>query len=385
MRPDNNWQDTGYMPRMQPQNPPVDDRSDSGYLPRTDDAWQGDPFEDGAEDPMLRQARSDNLNYHQGEFWETPEAAGTPRQHTGSQTGQQSQPRTAAPTGSGAVTGGKTRTRQGQTGQTGTSGGTRKRRRAKGEKKPPSINRRIFRRVLAVAGVLVLIAAIAGAFIFRVQSVQVDGSSRIAASTVVQLSGLKNGYHNIFFVDDDAVTRAVEQNRYLRMVSVEKLFPATVILHVRERTQSAYIRYAGILYVLDSRGVVLEETNDTSAQPALMRLEGLEIANDPILGRTISAKKSDQLETYVNMMMELKALKLSDSVKEFYVGDANNLYVATEDGYSVRLGTSERLHAKLRAMMLVRDELRSRGLREGTIDVATPEQPTFIPESNGTT
>ena len=382
MRPDADWQDTGYQPRMQTRGQPVDDQNDGGYPVRAEDAW-GDPFEDGAEDPNLRQERSDNLNYHQGEFWETPGAApkakttGEQRPVTGSQppAGGIRTPQTgsAAPqTGTGAPA--KTAARE-------------RKRRAAGPKvrKPVSINRRILRRAAAVLAALAWIAVGVAAIVCRVQAVQVEGNTRIASSTVVELSGLKNGYHNIWFVDDDAVIRSVEQNRYLRVVSVEKLFPSTVILHVRERTQSAYICYAGILYVLDSRGVVLEESNDTDAQPALMRLEGLEVANEPILGRRISPRKSEQLDTYVRMMMELKALQMLDRVTEFYVSDANNLYLATSDGYSVRLGTSDRLHAKLRAMMLVRDELRSRGLTDGTIDVATPEQPTYIPESVRTT
>ena len=48
-------------------------------------------------------------------------------------------------------------------------------------------------------------------------------------------------------------------------------------------------------------------------------------------------------------------------------------------GFSVRLGTSERLHAKLRSLLLTEAELVGRGYASGSIDVSSPEKPTYIP------
>jgi hypothetical protein len=46
------------------------------------------------------------------------------------------------------------------------------------------------------------------------------------------------------------------------------------------------------------------------------------------------------------------------------------------------MGGSERIHAKLRSLQLVLEKLVNEGYPEGTIDVSTPDVPTYIPSSS---
>ena len=45
------------------------------------------------------------------------------------------------------------------------------------------------------------------------------------------------------------------------------------------------------------------------------------------------------------------------------------------------LGDSTAIHAKLRSMLLVMDELAARGYTGGSINVTNPEAPSFSPSS----
>ena len=82
-------------------------------------------------------------------------------------------------------------------------------------------------------------------------------------------------------------------------------------------------------------------------------------------------------------MIEIRIQGLLSVVSEMYVADLNNLSLATFDGFSVHLGDSRDIHAKIRAMELVRQALISRGVSGGTIDVSDCENPTHIPETTG--
>ena len=80
----------------------------------------------------------------------------------------------------------------------------------------------------------------------------------------------------------------------------------------------------------------------------------------------------DQIVVYLGAM---------DQILELDLSDMDNLFLVSTDGYSVRLGNSENLHAKLRAMLMTLDWLRQEGYGAGTVDVSVPVNPTYIPES----
>lgn len=80
--------------------------------------------------------------------------------------------------------------------------------------------------------------------------------------------------------------------------------------------------------------------------------------------------------------MELKAMGMEKEISTLYLTDPESIYLGTSSGFSVRMGTSERIHAKLRSLQLVLDRLVAEGFPKGTIDVSIPEVPTYIPTSS---
>ena len=162
-------------------------------------------------------------------------------------------------------------------------------------------------------------------------------------------------------------------------------------LYVREREHRAYLQYCGITYILDGRGMVLEQNAEEmntenhaegdAAEFVLppLKIEGMDI-REIQTGQIVALNKPEQLTIYISVAMELKAMGLTEVVSELYVTNPANLYLATTDGFSVHLGDANRIHAKLRAMTLVQAELRKTGVTTGTIDVSRPAEPTYIPD-----
>ena len=344
--PAHSWQEHGYRMEDAPceHEMPVNAQNDTGYIRHDADAdWRGDPFDDSAVDPSLRELRSEDLNSHSSDFWMAPgeRPAESPIERSTAQT---------------------------------------KTHRVRRPRKQLSINRKILLTAAASLALLLVVTVAACAVIFRIDEIVISGNATISDSVIRSLSGVHEG-QNLITLSSDMVEANLERNRYLKFVSLKKEFPNRVVINVLERTQAAYLNYCGIVYVLDSRGMVLEESSNPNAIPALMRLEGLDVRNC-VLGRTVMVNDEERLSIYREATLEMKAMGLYGSIQELYVSDVSNLYLATEDGFSVRLGDGSRIHAKLRAMVLAHEELLAEGKSGGTIDVSVPETPTWIPEGS---
>ena len=296
--------------------------------------WQSappDPFGDGGEDPSLVRARSENLYDRESTFWHTVGDMPT-------------QPEQVNPAS-------------------------------------PRADRHVLRWVLLIVLVIAAAGLLVYGTVFRVRSSTVQGSSVISPAEVIRLAGLREGM-NTLSLDHDAIERGVESNRYLSFVCVEVKLPDTVVIQVRERSASSMIKYCGILYFADNRGMVLEESFDTDVTaPGIVAVEGLDIRQCEV-GKQLILGSSRQMDVYTSVLLELKVMGAMDQIRELDLTDMDNLFLVSTDGYSVRLGASENIHAKLRSMLLTLDNLRQNGYGPGTVDVSTPVNPTYIPEES---
>lgn len=233
------------------------------------------------------------------------------------------------------------------------------------------------RKFLLIAAVIVVVAVILHSALFQVRSISVVGNSMISTEEIVRLSGLKIGQSSMT-IDDEAVMRKVEANRYLRCTLIDVQWDS-IIIHVKERVPAAYINHNGMVVTLDNRGVVLEETlNAYAGDGSLVKVIGLDVRRCA-LGQTISLNTTTQLETYTQILVELKAMQGIDLLSELDMTSMDSIYLATRDGFDVRLGSEESIHEKLRAFMITRETLLEMNKGAGTIDVTDPGRPTYLP------
>lgn len=294
--------------------------------PRPSNPWEegvADPFDEPAEAPELRSQRSDHLYNREDRFWEQ-------------------MPGGAAPA-------------------------------------PARAERHTLRWVVLILAVLVGVGVLVYGAVFQVRDIAVRGNVSLTAQQVIELSGISPGM-NTFAIDDDQVEKNIERNRYLSFVCVDKQLPDKVVIQVKERIPSAAVKYCGILYTMDNRGMVLEESLDTEGQNSLLLVNGLDIHNCRV-GSALGLNNDTQLLTMTEIMIELKVMSGLEQMKELDLSNMDNLFMVSRDGFTVRLGPANSLHARIRAMLLTMDRLRLDGYSGGTIDVSTPKYPTYIPES----
>lgn len=233
------------------------------------------------------------------------------------------------------------------------------------------------KKFLLIVAILVAVGAILYSALFQVRRIVVLGNTTIPGQDIVRLSGLKIG-QNSLTIDDENVMRRIESNRYLRCTLVDVQWNA-VTLHVKERVPAVYINHNGMIVTLDNRGFVLEESlASETGYESLVKVSGMNVRRCA-LGQQIALQSANQLEAYTQILVELKAMKGIDLLRELDMSSMDSIYLTTRDDFFVRLGSEDDLHAKLRAFLITREKVLQMGYAKGTIDVTDPGRPTYLP------
>ena len=233
------------------------------------------------------------------------------------------------------------------------------------------------KKFLGIVAVVVLVAVALFGTVFRVHAIHVSGNTSVLEADIIRLSGLKVGQSSMT-IDDEAVMRKIESNRYLRCTLVDVQWNS-VTIHVKERVPAVYINHNGMIVTLDNRGYVLEESlAAATGYENLVKVSGMNVRRCA-LGQQISLHSNTQLETYTQILVELKAMKGIDLLRELDMSSMDSIYLTTRDDFYVRLGSEEDIHAKLRAFLITREKLLEMGHAKGTIDVTDPGRPTYMP------
>ena len=308
------------------------------------ETWYGpfpsheNPFDEPEDAPELRELRSEELNNRSGEFWES--------QTNGYRFGKS--PQTSA-------------------------------QRTKAEP-PKPVSRK---RKMALTAIVLALALGAWAVlyygVFTVRDVVVQGNDQIPAGEIIRLSGIRTG-SPILALNEDAVAGSIGSNPRLKLKYLEKKLPGTVLLRVQEREECCWMTWNGIIYTMDKQGTVLSETEDLEHPPErLIRVDGLNIRAGALPGQTLVLDDLEQQTVLHTLFLEMRVLGCTELIQDADLSNLGSLLLTTRDGFTVAMGTSQNIHAKMRSMLLTREELLRRQYRGGIINVSLPETPIFSP------
>jgi len=189
---------------------------------------------------------------------------------------------------------------------------------------------------VAVLGVVWALTALVNAPVFDVENVEVTGASHLSEAEVQQLAGVSPGV-SLFSVNGDEVARRVAANPWVAEVEVDKAFPDTLKVEIRERAAAAIVDAGGTdLLVVSTDGrwlgtrsaeetglVVIRDVGSVEAT-AGDKVDAPEILNalklvagvsDELMARTvaISAPSID------------RTLLLTDDEVEIFFGEATDV------------------------------------------------------------
>ena len=240
--------------------------------------------------------------------------------------------------------------------------------------------------VRTVTGRLILLLAIAvtaiavlQGVVFKLTTVYVVGNKHKSAQQIAAASGLVKGL-NIFSINEEDVQKNLSADHTVVYLGMRKDYPSTIYLYIAEREAVASAQWLGLLYTLDSEGIVMDENNSMDIPAGMPSISGLQITSIHV-GQRINVRDREQLQAYSDIISELNLQYYREQIVEINLSNPRDIYLLTAGGITARLGTREHMRAKIGALRTDMAYLQQLGKTTGVLDVTIPEDAKYRPES----
>lgn len=123
-------------------------------------------------------------------------------------------------------------------------------------------NKKLWVSLIAVVFSFVVICLSITAFTIKQVKISfVMSSNSFDAKEVTASTQVFNG-KNLLFFNTSEIKEKLEENPYIKVVNVEKVFPNVINVEVEERREIYFIDFGGKTYITDKDGFVLSEKNE---------------------------------------------------------------------------------------------------------------------------
>jgi cell division protein FtsQ len=205
-------------------------------------------------------------------------------------------------------------------------------------------------------GVVRTFAVAAHAHVLEVEQITVRGNQRLAKGEVLAiLSGLRG--ENLVWTDLDFWRKRLMTSPWVRDASLRRSLPSTIDVVVSERLPIGIGRIHADLYLVDERGVVIDEYGPQYADLDLPIIDGLSAAPDG--GGSLTDEGRADLAARVIASVKAKP-SVARRLSQVDVSDLHNASVILSDDPAViQLGEDQFL-ARLQAYLDLAPTLRQR-------------------------
>ncbi len=224
---------------------------------------------------------------------------------------------------------------------------------------------------------LVLVALIAGAYVFMTSSVfsidriTVEGNTLMSDDDIIKQSGVNIG-DNMFEQTGRRVKTALSENKYIADVKVSRELPNIYKIIITERTPVIAVSYEGKYVILDEEGYAVDEADSTMHATLVtgLKINKYELGKIPEFNDSANFREASQLVKAVNDSgMFFKKVELGSSMTvKGYVTDT-----------MVCSGQSNDIISQLEEIKAVLYDLDQKDIKRGVIRVGSDNYISFSP------
>ena len=224
---------------------------------------------------------------------------------------------------------------------------------------------------------LVLIALIAGAYVFltspvfSIDQITIEGNTLMSDDDIIKLSGVKVG-DNMFERTGHKVKEALTENKYIADVKVSRELPNIYKIKITERQPVIAVSYNGKYIILDEEGYAVDEADSTMHATLVtgIKIKKYELGEIPKFDDSANFKEASELIKAVNDSgMFFKKVELGSSMTvKGYVTDT-----------MVCSGQSSDIISQLEEIKAVLYDLDQKGIKRGVIRVGSDNYISFSP------
>ncbi len=217
-------------------------------------------------------------------------------------------------------------------------------------------------------------AGFLGYYVFQVETIEVEGNHLFTGDEIIGLSGVCAG-DNLFSVSADQVEEGLKQQPYISLVSVERKWPSTIILHVKEREAVAAVSYDKRYLLVAQDTTVLKmqtEAND------YIVVDGMGVVA-AVVGATLQGPTAYQIHVMDILTQQISQSACAASISTIDLRDPAAMTMTAGCGITIRLGTEENLQTKFTWIENLLPRLEQEGKRYGVLDVSGSSGASYIP------
>jgi len=199
--------------------------------------------------------------------------------------------------------------------------------------------------------------------LFRVKEVEIKGCNKIPEKTILSLAAIE-GTPNLFALSLKEIARRVEVHPWIDHVTVRKIFPHRVMIHIVERRPMAILQLEEPFYI-DSKGVIFSRVEDRDEYnfPFLTGLSRQAFDKEPDVAKQMITKALE----FIKIAAQEKAPPLEE-ISEIRMERTFGIHCFTQvGGIEVKMGW-DHFEEKLRRMSLIWTDLQKRGITPASID-----------------
>lgn len=235
---------------------------------------------------------------------------------------------------------------------------------------------------IVITAVVIVGLLVTAYFLLQIDRIIVSGSTRFSAQEIVRFADLELG-SQLWLVKDEKVIEGIEEaSPYLVVDSIEREYPDTLRITIRERVEAAAISYQNMTVIIDAEGHVLS-IGSRGDLTGLLLVQGMSAS-----GYTVNQRLGEMTDFYTNTLIAtMDALSEHEILSEIAVLDISNplsIVMETVSGVEVHIGQAERLDEKMDALAAVLPELDRLNLTDGTLDLSAKGDPVYSPERTPT-
>ncbi|MBQ7265779.1 MAG: FtsQ-type POTRA domain-containing protein [Firmicutes bacterium] len=184
--------------------------------------------------------------------------------------------------------------------------------------------------------------------VFRVEKIMITGNKILSEEEIRQLLTDSEG-KNILLFNTWGSADNIKKNKYVQSASVERAFPSTIIVRVKEYKVRAYVRYMGDYLYLNDDGRVIDVCPDMKWK--LPVLTGLDFQNFKI-GEKLKVENRVGFNTMVDLSMLFEKYSILSDIVEVDISDITDihLYVGKID---VEFGSMDNANRKILTLIEV--------------------------------
>ena len=261
-------------------------------------------------------------------------------------------------------------------------------RKASGKKKRTGRKRTVYRGIIYILLSVALVGGalwLSGSLFFRINRIQVQGTSRYGESAVIAVSGISEG-DSPFFVDKAKTQKSIlETFPYVSDVELVHQLPGTIVIQISERKALGLVEQGTCYWLMDGSGRLLEQVSGrTLAQMGIPVVRGLTFIK-PAAGEDAAVPEGqvDRWKAALSLLQKLEWYGILSDVSQVDVARTHQLTLTYDDErFLVLLGDVGNLDIKLPFLLSAVKEIRQ-GV-SGVMDVSrTVEQKaaSFLPDT----